>query len=40
MERLQQLEVPTSIENTSVNKVRNIFYYVLKFHIILRYFFQ
>ena len=29
MERLQQLKIPASIENTSVNKVRNIFYYVL-----------
>ncbi|CAH3167147.1 unnamed protein product [Porites lobata] len=26
MERLQQLKIPTSIENTLVNKVRNIFY--------------
>ena len=40
MERLQQLKIPTSIENTSVNKVRNIFYYVLYIDIILRYFFQ
>ena len=38
MESVLRLKIPISIENTSLNQVRNIFYEAVEFHIILQYF--